>query len=277
MEKKEKEALHQSSLSLLFKCGIAYEFRYVKGLKIPPNASMISGSGTHKSIEFNLNNKIKTKKFLPIDEAQDIARDEVKNLWNQGVRLSEDEAVSGVKEAKGNAVDKAIALSALHHKEVAPVLNPTEVESEFVLELENYPYDVAGKIDIIEDVKSVRDTKTSGKSPNKNSADISDQLTMYYLAQKIKNKTAPEHLYLDYLYQTPKNKTCKNVTIPTERDDSDVKVLLALIEQSMKILKSGIFTPAPSDFWMCSKKWCGYFEICPYSRKRVSVPNLKLP
>ena len=272
MEKKEKEALHQSSLSLLFKCGIAYEFRYVKGLKIPPNASMISGSGTHKSIELNLDNKIKTKKFLPIDEAQDIARDEVKNLWNQGVRLSEDEATGSVKEAKGNAVDKAIALSALHHKEVAPVLNPTEVESEFVLELENYPYDVAGKIDIIEDVKSVRDTKTSGKSPNKNSADISDQLTMYYLAQKIKNKVAPEHLYLDYLYQTPKNKTCKYIPQITDRNDEDIKTLLALLEQSFLILEKGVFTPASPDFWLCSPAWCGYHALCPYGRrKRVTI------
>ena len=271
MEEKKKPELHQSSLGLLFKCGIAYEFRYVKGLKIPPNASMISGSGTHKSIEKNLINKINNEKFLPIDEAKDIARDETKNLWNQGVRLSEDEAVSGVKKAKGDTIDKAVALSALHYEKVAPALNPTEVESEFILELEKYPYDIAGKIDIIEGNKSVRDTKTSGKCPNKNSADISDQLTMYYLAQKIKNGTAPENLYLDYLYQTPKNKTCKNITIPTTRDDEDLKVLLALIEQAMFVLKKGAFTPASPDFWMCSKKWCGYFGICKYSRKRVTV------
>ena len=271
MEKKKKVELHASSLGLLWKCGIAYEFRYVKGLKIPPNASMISGSGTHKSIEKNLINKINNEKLLPIDEAKDIARDETKNLWNQGVRLTEDEAMSGVKKAKGDTIDKAVALSALHYEKIAPALNPTEVESEFILELEKYPYDIAGKIDIIEGNKSVRDTKTSGKCPNKNSADISDQLTMYYLAQKIKNGTAPESLYLDYLYQTPKNKICKNITIPTSRNDEDLKVLLALIEQSMKILKSGIFTPASPDFWMCSKKWCGYFGICRYSRKRVTV------
>lgn len=270
-EKKDKECLHQSSLGLLWRCGIAYDFRYNKGLKIPPNASMISGSGTHKSIEKNLTSKIENDKFLPIDEAQDIARDETNNLWNQGVRLTEDEAVCGVKKAKGDTVDKAIALSGLHYEKVAPALNPTEIESEFVLELEKYPYDIAGKIDIIEDKKSVRDTKTSGKCPNSNSADISDQLTMYYLAQKIKNGVAPENLYLDYLYQTPKNKICKNITIPTARNDEDVKVLLALIEQSMKILKSGIFTPASPDFWMCSKKWCGYFGICRYSRKHVTV------
>ena len=276
MEEKKK-CLHQSSLGLLWKCGIAYEYRYVKGLKIPPNAAMISGSGTHKGIEKNLISKIDTKKFLPLDVVKDITRDETKNLWNQGIRLSEEEAQGGIRKAKGATIDKAVALSGLHYEKVAPLLNPTEVESEFILELEKYPYDIAGKIDIIEGNKSVRDTKTSGKCPNKNAADISDQLTMYYLAQKIKTGIAPEKLYLDYLYQTPKNKICKNITIPTARNDEDLKVLLALIEQAMLVLKKGAFTPASPDFWMCSKKWCGYWNLCKFSRKHTSIPSIKIP
>jgi hypothetical protein len=263
-----KPQLHQSSLDMLFKCGEQYYRRYILGEKIPPGIALVVGSATHKSIEKNLTAKIKTGELLSVEQVKDVARDELEGMWKSGIRLDEEELKRGIQAIKGEAIDIAVSLSTLHRTDLAPILAPTHVERKFVVKLDGYPMDLSGTIDIQEGAKRIRDTKTAAKSPSQGDADSSLQLTMYGLAAKVVDGVAPQEFALDGLVKT---KTPKVVTLKTTRTDEDYQMLLRRVERSIAIIEKGAFTPARPTDWWCSRKWCGYWDSCPFAARPVSV------
>lgn len=264
----QKPVIHQSQLSMLSRCGEQYFRRYVQGEVVPPGVAALQGTGTHSGVEANLRNKIETKgQLLPVAQVQQIAVDSFKAAWEGGVLLDEEEVALGATKVKGEAIDVVAALSALHHRELAPKIQPVHVERTFRLELTGYPVDLVGTMDIQERT-TVRDTKTAGKSPTQDAADISAQLTMYALAVKTLEGVAPEKVILDNLV---KNKVPKVVTLESTRDATDFQQLLQRVERSVEVIQKGSFTPADPSSWWCSKRFCGYWSTCPFAAKRVQV------
>jgi hypothetical protein len=134
-------------------------------------------------------------------------------------------------------------------------------------------------------ITTIRDTKTSGKSPTKSIydqvragvplkdikpgvADTSLQLSIYALAAQVTEGRIPDLVALDYLVETKKKdgSVSNRYYVPTlaKRTLEDVEVDLRRIENFAQVMKSGSFTPADPTWWGCSKKWCGYFERCEY-------------
>lgn len=265
-----KPQLHVSMLDMLSRCGEQFRRRYGsrfgwndKEEIIPPSVAIVTGIATHKSIERNLSEKIATGTYLPVEAVKDFARDQVTGLWTQEVFLSDEER-ENQKEVKGESINTAIVLSELHASTIAPVIEPKASERKWVVEMEGYPYDLAGTIDIETTDGAVRDTKTSGKTPAITAADDSNQLTMYSLAKKVCDGEAPTNLYLDYLVKT---KTPKVVTFSTTRTPADHEMILRRIERATEIIEKGAFIPANPTDWWCSKKFCGYHATCPFAKR----------
>jgi hypothetical protein len=252
----------------MMRCAVQYEFRTVKGIVRPPGVAVLVGSSTHKGIDVNLNHKIKTGQLLPVEDVMEAAAEDLNKRWQDGVELDGEEKTVGESSVRGDAVDTVVALSALHHKEVAPRINPAHVERKFVLELEGFSRNLTGTIDIDEVGGIVRDTKTAKRSPPAGTADNSDQLTMYGLAVRTLDKVEPV-LVLDHLVKT---KVPKAVTQMTTRTAEDYQVFLNRVAAATRVVESGAFMPCSQDSWVCSEKFCGYTGICPYFRKRVVVP-----
>jgi len=268
-EIKSKPQLHYSALNMLFRCGEQFRRRYIENQIIPPGVALIIGQATDHTVNKNLQHKIDTKgELLTIEEIEDIARDQVNNMFQGEVHLDDDEVKFGVSVIKGKTVDMAVALSSLHARELAPVIQPTHIQRQWVIELDGYPVDLAGTIDIQEGEQSIRDTKTKGKSPVADEAEKSDQLTMYAMAINVLDGKIPDHVYLDFLI---KNKTPIVKTLSSVRTEKDFKPLLARIENAIQAIDKGIFVPINSDNWLCSQKFCGYFRTCSYSRKPVTI------
>lgn len=269
MAETRKPALSISALDMLSKCGEQYRRRYVAGEKIPPAVAMLVGRGVDKSVDRNLTSKIETKQLLPVEEIKDTARDTVVAEWDKGgVVLNEDEIRDGIKAVRAAAIDKAVRLSSLHATSAAPQIQPTHVQRKWTIELQGYPADLTGVIDIQEGSIAVRDTKTSAKSPREDEAHLSDQLTLYALAGKVLDGQPPAVVALDYLVDT---KTPKHVVRESTRDNSDFRVMLRRVDTAMKAIDRGVFVPARQTDWWCSKRWCGYFDSCPYARQPKSV------
>lgn len=269
MEESRKPALSISALDMLSKCGEQYRRRYVEGDKIAPGVSMLVGRGVDKSVDKNLTSKIQTKTLLSVEEIQEAARDTVSQEWDQGgVTLSDDELRTGIKAVRAAAIDKAVRLSKLHAEKAAPSLNPTHVQRKWTVELKGYPADIMGVIDIQEGAATVRDTKTSAKSPREDEAHLSDQLTLYALASKVLDGQAPAKVALDYLVDT---QTPRHVIRESTRDDADFRVMLRRIDTAMAAIDKGVFVPARQSDWWCSRRWCGYFNSCPYARQPKSL------
>ncbi len=263
-----KFQLHVSGLNMLSKCGAQFERRYINGEKVPPGVSLVMGTAVHKAVAADLTEKITAGKLLPAEQVQDIARDALAAEWQKGVVLEEDYAALGEKKAAAVATDTAVSLAELHHEEAAPRLQPTHVERPWVLDIEGLPVQLAGTIDVQEGLKSIRDTKTSKKSPAADAADSSLQLTTYCLAVRQHDGAVPEKVGLDFLVHT---KVPKLVQIESKRTDADFQHLLERVYQASRMIEAGLFMPAPLEAWWCSARWCGYHATCKFAARPVTV------
>lgn len=261
----KKPQLHVSGLEMMSRCGEQFRRRYLERDIEPPGIALLVGKSTHRSVAKDLTSKIERKQLLTLEEIKDTARDAMVNEWaSSQVRLDPEELALGLPKVKADAIDKAVRLSSLHHTDLAPIIQPSHVERGWVVELPGYPMDLAGTLDIQEGAASVRDTKTSGKSPNDRIADESLQLTTYALAVQVIDKRPVAEVKLDYLIDT---KTPQAKTFKSKRDQDDFRTLLARVEAAAMAIEKGVFIPARETDWWCSPKYCGYHSTCRYVRQ----------
>jgi hypothetical protein len=270
-----KPNLHVSGLELLYKCGEAYYQRYVLGRKARPSVAAVIGSSTHQSVQANLQNKLSNNgAMLEVEHIKSIARDAIEDRWKGNSEddepaLTKEERATGLIAVKRDSIDTTIKLSVLHRLDLAPIIHPTSVERPYVVNLDGYPYNLAGKTDIEEcsgDV--IRDTKTAAKTPSKEEAHDSEQLTMYALLKRVVHGKLPSRLYLDKLVKTKEVKVETRATIRTE---DDIAMQMRRIERAIDVIERGAFAPTNPANWWCSEKWCGYWPQCPFAKRPVSV------
>jgi len=140
-------------------------------------------------------------------------------------------------------------------------------------------YDFVGEQDIVELIGMeqlvIRDSKTSKKSPPDTTAHESSQLTAYSLASKVLDGQLPSAVKLDYLVDLQRG--VKPMTLSSTRTLDDIDNYLSRLAHSIAVIRSGMFVPAPDTAWWCAKKWCGFWDTCPYARGRgrtdVSLPS----
>ncbi len=263
MTEEKKKHLSASALSMYEGCGEQYRRRYIEGERIPPGIAMIKGSSVDDSVTGNLRNVIINEEMLLKEQVLTIAEEAINNrMNNQEVLFSDEEVHEGIKNVKGRTVDSVVSLSELHYDEIAPIIKPESVQMKWLLELEGFPFDLLGYIDIVEP-ETVRDTKVSGKSPNKNQADISEQLTLYALAVFVQKKFIPK-VFLDYLVDL---KTKKSVTLESTRTKSDFQAVMNRLETMAHGIEKEVFMPIDATHWKCNPKWCGYYSTCKYVRR----------
>jgi len=263
--------LHWSEIRMLQDCGEQYRRRYVKGEKIPPGIAILIGIGTHAAIATDLNRKIDTGQLAAQDEIKTVARDVIAEYFADGnFSLSRDERALKAKRAwRDETIDMAVVLSALHHQRLAPKIRPIKngIERSWLVDVPAEGFKLGGTLDI-QERSCVRDTKTAGKTPSRDAADRSDQLSMYALAIKVLDGKAPKSVKLDALVKLV---TPKAVTYESTRTDQDFRVLLARVTAAVKAIRAGIFVPANRDYWKCDERFCGYATTCPFYRGKMQV------
>ena len=265
-----------SALDMLSKCGLQYRFRYVEGLKSPPGVALLRGSGTHGAVQADLEAKIATGELLDDEEVASIAADVFdERLEVDGVALTDDEVAEGSSKVIGRAKDAAVRLARHHHRHDAPGLRPVHVERFLRVELEGFPRDLVGFVDLQEPA-CVEDLKTASKSPSADAADTSIQLTAYHLMLHAVDGKAPPVVRIRSLVN---NKVPKSVVLESTRDVEDWKRFLRRLELANELVDAGAFYPARPDDWWCSSRFCGYWSRCPFGARgrRATVPVLSRP
>ena len=267
----QKPRLHQSGLNMLSRCGMQYFYRYVEKIIARPAVVMIEGTAVHDVIHEDLAFKRDRNELLPDEHIKDLAAERLRINWlAEEPRLDEEEAKLGERNVKGMAIDRTVKLASLHHTRLAPVIRPLHLERIFVLELEGYPVDLGGMIDIQEVNATIRDSKTTSKTPTQAIADDSVQIDMYHYAAtelaKEYNEPPPTRIFLDFM--VGQKKGCYQESFETFRDETDHLRLFERIEAACRVIDAGAFMPVDADHWVCSKKWCGYFDKCPFGARR---------
>ncbi len=252
-----------SQMNLLWTCPQQYEFVYVQGLREKPGIALIIGASVHKPIENDMRHKLETGELLPLEAVQDFASDAVNSRWKEdGVRLTGKEADMGDAKAKALAVDTSVALASLHHNVLAPSIDPFSVEEGWEIEIPSRGWSIKGYTDITEKNRTIRDTKTSARSPQKTAADMSGQISMYALNAWVNDREAPiPPLALDFLVKT---KEPKSETLYTTRTEAQLRTFLYRVENAIDVIESGLFAPCAMDSWKCSRSYCGFWRRCKY-------------
>lgn len=247
-----------SQLSMYSRCGEQYRRRYIEGDKIPPGIALIRGISVHKGAEENNRYKLATKKDKKKSDILGIVSDTFDQKLKDGIWLTKEEK-SRKGQIIGEGKDDAIKLAGLYCDEIAPEIMPDKIELPFEVPLGNKK--LVGRIDIIDNEKSLRDLKTAGKSKQQRDVDLSDQLTCYALAFRFLFNSPPPKIIMDVLVNTKK---AKYQILETKRELPQMDMFLRRISTMLEGIKKGVFMPADPTNWGCDEKWCGYFWTCPY-------------
>ena len=274
LDGEKKPQLHTSGMSRLLMCGVDWSYRNVDHLPETPTFRLLEGTAVHRAAETALRRKA-LGALAEVEELIQIARDELESAaTTQGARLLDDELAAGLEARKGRAIDYVTGAAELLAEEVVPAIDPIDedhVEWRWVVELPDRPFDLAGTCDAIEKDGTVTDLKTKTGAPKKLEADQSEQLSWYALARKVHTGAIPPAMRLMHIVRTPKQAKTYLKIQPTVRDEGDIVTAGMRIDRAMQSIQSGVFLPAAAGSWKCSKNYCNWFGMCPYSYKRVQV------
>lgn len=256
--------LTQSMVGTFQRCPAQFERIYVNGERRPPSISARRGSSLHKSAEINHSYKLHSPDDLPLDVLQDAARDEYMRLVkDEGVFIPKKD-VGGKVRLLNDGLNATIKLTALYHAEVAPAIHPALVEEKIEFDA-GLTLILSGIIDVFTVDKWLPDLKTADKSKSQNFADSSIQLSLYAALIHHRTGSWPTKLSYEVLVN---NTTAKLQSLETTRGPTDFSALLIRLDVICQQIFSGIFPPCDPGAWICSERWCGFYQSCKYSSKR---------
>lgn len=266
-----KPKIHVSHIIMGARCGEQLR-RFLGGEKIPPGIAAIVGTANHKADELDMTAKLKGNPLDDLDASNGLVAYTTEHLWKEGVFLSDDERKEPVGKLQTQAIKRAIRLNTVRRTQLVPLITPKAVARKCVLEIDGFEYDLAGEIDLEEADDSINDLKTKAKAPPKTEADSSIQLTMYTLFKYYIDKVMPPEVKLNVLVdselKTSDRQNTKLVRLASTRSPEEMEAMLLRVANFMECLKKGSFMPCNPDNWWCCKKFCGWYDGCPYVRGR---------
>ena len=256
---------------MLYRCGYKFSRVVIEGEREPATIPLVVGTATHATVARNLNNTIEKGSLLTKEAVQDHARDDFIKEWLSGaVVLNEEEKGQGLQKTKDKAQDMAVGLVTAHHYELAPHIKAKQVERKWVLNANDYEYDLAGTIDIDEGI-DIRDTKTCKTNLGQRIVDTSEQYTFYALAKYMIDGKLPEYVHQDNIVKPTARRDAYCATYKSTRTKDDFQVVMRRFDQATKIIKAGIYAPANPIDWWCSPEFCGFAAngSCPFFNSKA--------
>ena len=246
--------LSASQIAMWLRCQRQYWYRYVAGIKIPPNGALKVGTVFHLTAERNYVQKVTSREDLPEDELTDYYGDQFEaEFQREEVRLQEG-------ESKGALKDQGIDLIKTFAAGIAPHVQPVEVEAKFELNIGKGDENVLlkGRIDLVDENGVIRDNKTITRVPSTEQLAQDVQLSTYSLARRLITKKAEPMLTMDAAIKRPWPEAR---ILPTARSREGLKLHLNMIGHIGKSLRAESFPINPTGWW-CSRRWCGYYDRC---------------
>lgn len=234
-----------SSIGMYQRCPRQWAYRYVLGLKVPPDGGLITGLGVHKAAEVGMLHKKDTGEDPDPDLAATTAAEYVTEQCATGeVKLNDD-------DHQGAITDKAARVSTAWARDAAPKVVPVEVEQQFTLEVAGI--DVTGRMDVVT-ADRVVDWKTSGKSPNADEHRQSVQTELYALA-------TGKPLTYTFLVDLKGGVKVTDVEVDEHDAARARRFATDTVAEVARGMALGVW-PRNRKGWHCSPKWCGYYDRC---------------
>jgi hypothetical protein len=208
-----------------------------------------------------------------VDEARDLAATEFEREADSGLLVPE-----GMPRPStiGSAKDHAVRSAGVYVKNVAPFVDPVAVERKIEVRPKDSDIVVSGIMDLITrgfdskgvPLEEVRDQKTTERSPAKDAAHKSQQLTFYAMLRLAEVGQMPRTQVLDYIVHSPKTGWTKHVPLQTHRTAGDIHALVERLNAAVEAVEKGVFLPTHPDNWYCSERWCPFWSSCRFKSAR---------
>lgn len=240
---------HQSSIAMFLKCPRQYMYRYLQNIVMPPKAALTLGKAFDHGVNANLIQKVESKKDAPLELLVDTFSDSfdkesANTIWED--------------EKPGDQKDLGVKMLGVYYKEAAPKIQPVTVQDAFRIETD-LGYALGGTLDLTDDKKIIRDTKTSAKSYQEDAVSDSIQATMYDFAHEVKTGEKASGFAFDVVTKT---KVPKYQEIVGQVSNLQRERMFESINIMHNQINRGEFQYAPEGQWFCSKGWCGYWDLC---------------
>lgn len=138
---KQRKQIHVSAINMANDCGQRFFFRYILGIKSPPNAFLLVGKSTDESVTRDLDHKIDTGELLKREDVLEISAAKFEQEQkNEPIELDDEEKKEGksLELVLGEAKDKAVCLSGLHHDEAAPKIQAVRTRRKFSVDMDAF-------------------------------------------------------------------------------------------------------------------------------------------
>ncbi len=263
MSGKKRDYISFSAMNMYCKCGMQYMLHYEEGVKVPPTTSLINGKEYHGTLEVNHRQKVESRVDLPLQDLKDLYADGVQKAFQGEVLLKKDENDLGKVEVLDKTLLRGFAALEVYHRDLAPTRQPLEMEKEFKIRLSDDLPPLYGFIDLITEGMVVIDDKTAQKTPAKDEAEKSLQLSTYALAFNDLYGYLPPELRLDYVVVTPKTNKGSASPLSTARNQGQLDRFIKRLRLVVDGICKGVFIPPEQGHWACG--YCGYGDmgLCP--------------
>jgi len=207
-----------------------FEKRYVQGEKEPATGAMILGKAWHKAVEDNYRQKLTSGVDIPLSRVWEIFATTFDDA------LHTQEIIFKPGETADSTRAMGLAITAAYHQSVAPKVRPLYVEEPFTVSLgDDFPYELVGYWDLIDQDNLIIDHKAYARAPNGADVDKNVQLGVYALAYRLAKGRIEKGLRLDVVV---KSKEPFVVMQYTQRTNQDCRWLLGVIERMVQVLES---------------------------------------
>lgn len=283
MDKGPRLHVSVSELRSMQTCGQKWYYDYELRRKMPGTPQAVRGKAVHMVARDAL--AAKRDGWTPMTEenAADAAAAAFEaSVAGEGVRFTNRDTREGRDKVLGAEKDTAVRAAQLHVRAVVPRITPVLLEADVTTEAplaELGGKHLRGRIDVVDGVKFgrhrwtsfvVRDLKTSARTPPAAAIEGDQQLSVYALLYKMLTGTLPALVAKDTLVM---KKEPEVVTHTATREEPQLEATLEALARVERIRMAGIIPPpAQPDSWVCSQKWCGHTDYCPFYVKGAD-PN----
>jgi hypothetical protein len=246
--------LSKTQISMYLKCPFSYYCRYVMGIKKPPSASILMGKSFDTAVNLDYNNKIKTGR----NEKASV----VKDCFAEAFDADKGNTAFLADEKPEKLKDLGVKTIEVFQKEIGFAVKPTEVQVEDEITFENVDYTLKVVVDAIESNAVVIDNKYSGKSwsEGKEFKQLDPVIYSLWFLQRKKRPAAGFRFDIGIGTMTPKTQQIA-FTVTDAEMTGFLKLLAAVNDSIESDKKRGVFYPR-TDSFLCSRKFCGYCDMC---------------
>ena len=250
--------LSHSSINTFISCPHKWYLHYIERISRPVAYWLFSGSCIHNALAYNYEQKVTSRKNLPEEEVIQKFVDTFAAMDpNRGrPEHSSGALASGIEfysMSPGLVKDINIEVLKVYQRTLAPITQP--VVSEFSWSREVAGVKLVGRVDLIDDKSRIVDFKVSKRRPKQDSWHRDRQPTFYAIGMG-----GPIKFQFQYLL---------NLATPTvqcyltERTTEDINHMTnEVLPPIVRSIEAGIFPYADEGSWLCSKRYCDYWNFC---------------